>query len=245
MVCKAPIGAIVPKGPKVRKVVAAPAYGLRRAIRCPPTGCRRSTRPGRCNRVQATSAPLVGQRRAGLIHKRPCRQRRVDHDGRPRTGIPADAEAAHDRVQVGKRGSAGDHDQVGNAGGCQRGIDQRRRGVDHDQVGPTVARGIEYGLKPPRLSRDHHRAVSFAQGTPGGRAPLRIQVATTTARPPARSCCTARAVASVDLPLPPFRATKPIVRMRLRALSVLSTRRGCGVNTLSTYRRYRAVSVAL
>ena len=73
-------------------------------------------------------------------------------------------------------GSAGDHDYVGYAGGCQRGIDQRRRGVDHDQVGPTVARGIKYELQPSRLSRDHHRAVSFAQGAPDGRAPLRVQV---------------------------------------------------------------------
>lgn len=159
---------------------------------------------GNLQAVNLNGFPRIGQKLRGT------RRHGVQNDKGRLLGEFHQLGRASDRAKIEDSGSARDQHHVGRSRCRHCGRFRVRRGVDHDQLGPAIGRGLQAlrqtsvrkrdatGASPCRLS-PHPAALAW-----GSRSMI-------AAGSPAASAAVARCKARVVFPAPPFWLTMAIV----------------------------------
>lgn len=181
--------------------LALPAGSYSGAVLPAVSACPKAARcwkaTGQPQAVNLNGFPRIGQKLRGT------RRHGVQNDKGRLLGEFHQLGRASDRAKIEDSGSARDQHHVGRSRCRHCGRFRVRRGVDHDQLGPAIGRGLQALRQTSVRKRDDNRGLTLSAIAPSGGACLgsRSMIA---AGSPAASAAVARCKARVVFPAPPF-----------------------------------------
>ena len=125
---------------------------------------------GNFQAVNLNGFPRIGQKLRG------ARRHGVQNDKGRLLGEFHQLGRASDRAKIEDSGSTWDQHQVGRSRCCHCGRFRVRRGVDHDQLGPAIGRGLQALRQTSVRKRDDNRGLTLSAIAPSGGACLGVKV---------------------------------------------------------------------